>query len=45
MNSKIKKLIEMISRLTDECFYGKIEISFKHGKIIKIKKEESIQLD
>lgn len=45
MTEKIKKLLDIINSLTKANFYGRLEITFSAGKIIVIKKEESIKLD
>jgi len=40
----LKKLLAFIEKLVYGKFYGKIVISFEAGKIIHLKKEESIKL-
>jgi hypothetical protein len=40
----IEKLIGLIKKLTEGRFYGTIEIVFNEGKIVHLKKIESIKL-
>jgi hypothetical protein len=40
----VNKLIKILTDLMDKKFYGKIVLTFQHGKIIIIKKEETIKL-
>jgi len=40
----LQKLVDMIKELMEKNYYGKIEISFEAGKIVNIKKTESIKL-
>jgi hypothetical protein len=40
----LKKLIKILQDLIDINYYGKIEISFENGKIIYIRKNETIKL-
>lgn len=37
------KLITLIKHLIESHFYGKIEVSFENGKVVVIKKTESIK--
>jgi len=39
----LDKIIEMIKSLTDEEFYGSIEIKFEKGMIIIVNKKETIK--
>lgn len=41
---QLKKVLEMIKGLTKKTFYGKLVITFNAGKIVHVKKEESIPL-
>jgi len=39
----MNKLIELLKQLELQHFYGKIEVTFEHGKVVNIKKIESIK--
>lgn len=43
-DKKMNKLLEMIKDLIIKRFFGKIEITFNAGKIVHIRKEESIKI-
>ena len=43
-SGQLSKLIEIIKKLTRDNFYGSMKISFENGKIVHVKKEESIKL-
>ncbi len=38
------KLLEILKRLLESGFYGKLEINFENGKVTTIKKTESIKV-
>ena len=38
------KLIDIIKALIAACFWGKLTIHFEAGKVVHLKKEESIKL-
>jgi len=40
----LQKLVDMIKELMEDKFYGKVELSFEAGKVVNIKKTESIKL-
>jgi len=40
----IEKLLAFIKKLIDNKFYGKLTVSFEAGKVVHLKKEESIKL-
>ena len=40
----VEWLISIISSLVSSKFYGTVIISFKNGKIVNVKKEESLNL-
>ena len=44
MLETLKKVYSIIKNLIDNKFYGRIEIKFEAGKIVSLKKEESITL-
>lgn len=39
----MERLIALIKELVEKLFYGKVEITFERGKIVNIKKTESIK--
>ena len=39
------KLINLIKTLINSCFYGELLIKFEHGKVVLIRKTESIKLE
>ena len=41
----INKLIDMLEALIDTKFYGSITIKFENGKIVIVKKEETIKFE
>ena len=41
---QLDKVADMLKRLTQNCFYGSILLKFENGKIVHVKKEESIKL-
>ena len=43
--SDIDKLMKLITNLTEGKFYGNLEIKMEAGKIVIIKKTESIKLN
>jgi hypothetical protein len=45
MTGKTKKLLEMLKELTENRFFGRLEIIFNAGKIVHVKKEESLKLE
>lgn len=45
MNSQLKKLVEILKLLTEGKFFGKLEIIFNSGKVVHVKKEESLKLE
>jgi hypothetical protein len=45
MNKQLKSLLELVKGLTERKFFGRLEIIFNAGKIVHIKKEESLKLD
>lgn len=45
MTGKMKKLLDMLKELTDRGFFGRLEIIFNAGKIVHVKKEESLKLE
>ena len=40
----LEKIKEILFKLTRDRFYGKLQLSFEHGKILYVKKEETIKL-
>ena len=40
----LQKLVDMLKELMEDKFYGKVELSFEAGKVVNIKKTESIKL-
>lgn len=45
MTKQLTKLMEMLKDLTLKRFYGSMVIKFEGGKIVQVKKEESIKLE
>lgn len=45
MSGQLKKLLEILKDLTSKKFYGSMLIKFENGKIVHVKKEESIKLN
>ena len=41
---RIAQLLEELKKLTNNKFYGKLTITFEAGKLVHLKKEESIKL-
>ena len=41
---QIKKLLDILTELVHDAFYGKVVINFQSGKITNIEKTESIKL-
>ena len=39
----IEKVIDLIQKLVEDKFYGKIEISFENGQIVFVKKAETLK--
>jgi hypothetical protein len=44
-DSKFSKLVDLLMSLTSALFYGTVTIKFEAGKIVHVKKEESLKLD
>ena len=42
---QIKKIFQMIQDLVNACFYGELILKFESGKIVHIKKTESLKID
>ena len=40
----MEKLFEIVKELTEKKFYGSLLVKFEAGKIVIVKKEESIKL-
>jgi hypothetical protein len=45
MEAKIERLLKLVMTLTERLFYGTLTIKFEAGKIVQVKKEESIKLE
>jgi len=45
MKEQLEKLIAIFKALMLRRFFGKIEVVFNAGKIVHVKKEESVKLD
>lgn len=45
MSDQAKKIIDLLKKLTENRFYGKLELKFREGKITHVTKEESIKMD
>lgn len=45
VTKQLSKLMEMLKDLTLKGFYGSMQIKFENGKIVHVKKEESIKLN
>jgi hypothetical protein len=45
MDTRINKFVQLLMSLTETLFYGTVTIKFEAGKIVHVKKEESIKLD
>jgi hypothetical protein len=43
MTAELTKIVALIKEFIEKRLYGKIEISFESGKIVSIKKTESIK--
>lgn len=41
----LERLIAMLKDLTEKRFFGRIEVVFNAGKVVHVKKEESVKLD
>ena len=37
-------IVDLLKELKNACFYGELVIKFEHGKIVVVKKTESIKL-
>ena len=44
MTTPIDKLVLMLKELTESNFYGSLELKWEAGKIVVVKKTESIKL-
>ena len=45
MQQQVDKLIELVEAIKENKLYGELQIKFEAGKIVVIKKIESIKLD
>lgn len=45
MNRNLQKVIDTIKELIQNRFYGSLTLTFKNGKIILIRKEETTRMD
>jgi hypothetical protein len=41
----MKRLYKWLDKLVQKCFYGCVTIKFANGKIVSIKKEESLNVE
>lgn len=41
----MKKLIELLKQLAEERFYGRLEIQFENGKIVILRKIQTIKVE
>ena len=41
----MEKLIELIQKLATDRFYGKLEISFENGKVVLLRKVQTIKVE
>ena len=45
ITEKSVKVYQILKNLTSCRFYGKVELIFRDGKIVRLKKEETYKLD
>ena len=41
----MEKLIELLKQLTEEHFYGRLEIQFENGKIVLLRQIQTLKVD